>query len=43
MIVKYKKTGEIQISVDLRKLNGASLCDSFSMPFTNDVIYGVEG
>ena len=39
-----KKTkGEIQICVDLRKLNDACLHDPFPTPFTDEVLDNVEG
>ena len=38
MVVKDKKTGEVQICVDLRKLNDARMHDPFLTPFTNKVL-----
>ena len=43
MVVQDKKTREISICVDLRKLNGACLHDPFPTPFTNEVLDNVEG
>ena len=41
MVVQDKKTGEVQIFVDLRKFNDACVHDPFPMPFTNEVLEGV--
>ena len=41
MVVQDKKTGEVWICVDLRKLNGACMHDPFSTPFTDEVLEGV--
>ena len=39
MVVQENKTkGEIKICVDLRKLNDASIHDSFLTPFTDEVL-----
>ena len=44
MVVQDKKTkGEIRIFVDLRKLNDASIHDSFPTPFTDEVLDNVGG
>ena len=43
MVVQDKKTGEIRICVDLRKMNDACMHDPFSTPFTNKVLEGVGG
>jgi hypothetical protein len=43
MVVQYKKTGEIRICVDLRKLNDACLHDPFPTLFTNEVLDNVGG
>jgi hypothetical protein len=43
MVVQDKKSGEIRIFVDLRKLNDACLHDPFPTPFTNEVLYNVGG
>jgi hypothetical protein len=43
MVVQDKKTGEIRICVDLRKLNGACLHDPFPIPFTDEVLDNVGG
>ena len=43
MVIQEKNTGEVQIYVDLRKLNDACLHDSFPMPFTDEVLEGVGG
>jgi hypothetical protein len=43
MVVQDKKTGEIRICVDLRKLNDACLHDPFPTPFTNEVLDNVGG
>ena len=41
MVVQDKKTGEVCICVDLRKLNDAFLHDPFPNPFTDEVLEGV--
>jgi hypothetical protein len=41
MVVQYKKTGEIRICVDLRKMNDACLHDPFPTRFTDEVLYNV--
>ena len=41
MVVQDKKIGEVQIYVDLRKLNDACMQDPFLTPFTNEVLEGV--
>ena len=41
MVVQDKKTGEIRIFVDLRKLNDACMHDPFLTPFTDEVLEGV--
>jgi hypothetical protein len=43
MVVQDKKTREIIICVDLRKLNDACLHDPFPTPFTDEVLYNVGG
>jgi hypothetical protein len=43
MVVQDKKTREIKICVDLRKLNDACLHDPFPTPFTNEVLDNVGG
>ena len=43
MVVQYKKTEEIRIFVDLRKLNDACLHDPFPTPFTDEVLDNVRG
>jgi hypothetical protein len=43
MVVQDKKTGEIRICVDLRKLNDAFLHDPFPTPFTDEVLDNVGG
>jgi hypothetical protein len=43
MVVQDKKTGEIKICVDLRKLNDACLHDNFPTPFTDEVLDNVGG
>ena len=43
MVVQDKKTGEIRICVDLRKLNDACVHDPFLTHFTNEVLEGVGG
>jgi hypothetical protein len=43
MVVQDKKTGEIRICVDLRKLNDAYLHDPFPTPFTDEVLDNVGG
>ena len=41
MVVQYKKTGEIHICVDLRKLNDACVHDPFPTPLTYEFLEGV--
>ena len=43
MVVQDKKSGEIGICVDLRKLNDYFLNDHFPTPFTNEVLDNVGG
>jgi hypothetical protein len=43
MVVQDKKTGEIRICVDLKKLNDACLHDPFPTPFTDEVLDNVGG
>ena len=43
MVVQDKKTGEIRICVNLRKLNDACMHDPFLTPFTDEVLEGVGG
>jgi hypothetical protein len=43
MVVQDKKTGEIRICVDIRKLNDAYLHDTFPTPFTDEVLDNVGG
>ena len=43
MVVQVKKSGEIRICVDLRKLNDACLHDPFPTPFTDKVLNNVGG
>jgi hypothetical protein len=43
MVVQDKKLGEIRICVYLMKLNDACLHDSFTTPFTDEVIDNVGG
>jgi hypothetical protein len=43
MVVQDKKSGEIRICVDLRKLNDACLHDPFHTPFTDEVLDNVGG
>jgi hypothetical protein len=43
MVVQDKKSGEIRISIDLRKLNDACLHDPFPTPFTNEFLDNVGG
>ena len=43
MVVQEKKTCEVQICVDLRKLNDACIHDPFFKPFTDEVLEGVGG
>ena len=42
MVVQDKKTGEVRICVDLRKLNDACMHDPFLTQFTDEVL-GVSG
>ena len=43
MVVQDKKTGEVRICVDLRKLNDACMHEPFPTPFTDEVLEGVGG
>jgi hypothetical protein len=43
MVVQDKKTGEIRICVDLRKMNDECLHDPFPTPFTDEVLDNVGG
>ena len=43
MVVQDKKTGEVRICVDLRKLNYACMHDPFLTSFTDEVLEGVGG
>jgi hypothetical protein len=43
MVVQDKKTREIRICVDLRKLNDDCLHDPFPTPFTEEVLDNVGG
>jgi hypothetical protein len=43
MVMQDKKTREIKICVDLRKLNDACLHDPFPTPFTDEVLDNVGG
>ena len=43
MVVQDKKTSEVQICADLRKLNDACMHDPFLTPFTDEVLKGVGG
>ena len=43
MVVQDKKTGEVWICVDLRKLNDACMHEPFPTPFTDEVLEGVGG
>jgi hypothetical protein len=43
MVVQDKKTGEIRICVDLRKLNDACLHDPFPTPFIDEFLDNVGG
>jgi hypothetical protein len=43
MVVQDKKTREINICVDLRKLNDACFHDPFPTPFTDKVLDNVGG
>ena len=43
MMVQDKKTGEVWIYVDLRKLNDACMHDPFPTPFIDEVLEGVGG
>jgi hypothetical protein len=43
MVVQDKKTGEIRICMDLRKLNNACLHDPFPTPFIDEVLDNVGG
>ena len=43
MVVQYKKTSEVQIWVNLWKLNDVCMHDPFLTPFTYDVLEGVGG
>ena len=41
MVVQDKKMGEVQICVNLRRLNDACMHDPFLTPFTDEVLEGV--
>jgi hypothetical protein len=43
MVVQDKKTGEIRICVDIRKLNDACFHDPFPTPFIDEVLDNVGG
>ena len=43
MVVQDKKTGEVLICVDLRKLNDPCMHDPFLTSFTDGVLEGVCG
>ena len=43
MVVQDKKINEVQICVNLRKLNDTCLHDPFLTPFTDEVLEGVGG
>ena len=43
MVVQDKKTSEVQIYVDVQKLNDASMNDPFPTPFTDKVLQGLGG
>jgi hypothetical protein len=43
MVVQDKKTGEIRVCVDIRKLNDSCLHDPFPTPFTDEVLDNVGG
>ena len=43
VVVQNKKTGEVRIYVNLRKLNDVCMHDPFPTPFTNEVLKGVGG
>ena len=43
MVIQNKKTSEVRICVDLRKLNDACMHDPFLTPFTDEVLEGVGG
>ena len=41
MVVQDKKTGEVQICVDLQKLNDVCMHNPFPTPFIDEVLEGV--
>ena len=43
MVVQDKKTSEVRICIDLRKMNDAYMPDLFRTPFTYEVLEGVGG
>ena len=43
MVVQDKKMGEVQIFINLRRLNDACMHDPFLTPFTDEVLAGVGG
>ena len=43
MVVQDKKTDEVQICSDLRKLNNSYMHDPFPTPFTHEVLEGLGG
>ena len=43
IVIQEKKTGEIRLCVDLRKLNDACSIDPFPTPFIHEVLESVRG
>ena len=42
MVIVRKKTGEIRLCVDFRKLNAISICDSFPLPCVEEALQAVQ-
>ena len=42
VVIVRKKTGEIHLCVDFRKLNAVSICDSFSLPHVEEALQAVQ-
>ena len=42
VVIVRKKTGEIRLCVDFRKLNAISICDSFPLPRVEEALQAVQ-
>ena len=42
MVIVRKKTGEIHLCVNFRKLNAISICDSFPLPHVEETLQAVQ-